>query len=195
MRNLNKMLKNYQNDLKDYDSIWERIYLSDWFDPVYRAIRFIPNLISDIRKYHYYGKIGMGVHDFDYDPYTMQAAHISRVKDFMLSDNTHLMWNDNAANNRMRKLLEASGLLNQLKAGRNYDINYVGKFLDKYSKKDRQPNCLDGLFDDGRNRKPIRNELYDFFFKKAAEKDDAIMKGKKERLHYLVEKYGDQWWD
>ena len=81
MRDLDKMIAEFTTDRKYYKSVWEMIYLSDWFDPIYKAYNVIPNLIHKIKKYHHYGKAGLRTYDFAYEPYVMQAAHIRRVRE------------------------------------------------------------------------------------------------------------------
>ena len=53
-RNLLKSLKSITDDWKYYDTIWQQIYLSDWFDPFYKAYKWLTDW-SRLQRFFFWG--------------------------------------------------------------------------------------------------------------------------------------------
>ena len=101
---------------------------------------------------------------------------------FEFKDRGHCTWNSYDSNG-MRKLKEAYGLAKELHSG-DTEHSFAIQVMEKYRV---------GDFWD--NEYSIPKELFSFYFKKACEKDARVLKWKKDRLFYLLNKYLDGWWD
>ena len=126
-------------------------------------------LIERIYRFFYYGWKSIDFYEFDYSSVLQsEKLAVDRLVNFMLSDKTHLMWNDNSGrqSNHMRKLLEYHGLL-----GKILDGNYHRNFSKIY---------------------PTENK---FKIRRALNIDNIERKNDWERYCYLRYKYLHFWWD
>jgi hypothetical protein len=136
------------------------------------------NILHKIRNFFYYGWVGKDLYDFDaHGCYNLIHAHIKRVKSFMYSDKTHLMWNDDEKNNLMRKLSEFEELSRQI----SNETIMNSRCYEELEKRHNEGACL---------RIPLTS------------KQKALMllnwkqeKGKIDRFNYLFSKYIRYWWD
>ncbi len=146
--------------------------MKSWFRQKYRwCERFIS-----------YGLNGANSYDWCADYlYKDIALRLERCY-FEFKDHGHCMWNSYDSN-QMRKLKEAYGLAKELSSGED-DHRYSIEVMEKYRVGD--------IWD---NNYSIPEEMFRFYFKKACEKDDRVLKYKKDRLFYLIRKYLDGWWD
>jgi hypothetical protein len=88
-------------------SFIQRIYLADWFDPIYRLYRKPFEIYHRIEKFIYYGRVGSKCWDFDANCiHDLIYAHIKRVHEYMNSSKTNSVWNDKQDTKPMRKLAE-----------------------------------------------------------------------------------------
>lgn len=170
--------------------ILKGIYYSDIFDHIYNLPKRIYKYID---KFIYYGKAGTKTYDFDANSLDILIyAHIKRVRKFMDSDNTHLVWNSERKRGLIRKLYELEELC---KRKIEYsDLNehyYLKKEIDKY-----------GV---GISKKVLINGKTFYTFEKTEEekkdksiaikKDLKIAKSRKKRYDKLMSEYLDKFWD
>lgn len=103
----------------------------------------------------------------------------------------HAVWCEEDSN-LMRKLTEAMGLAKKLR----YDYHKnMERFYSKYMSSCKSFMSMKELKSMYPNAKVIDEKTYRFFFKKAYEKDNNERKSDQKRLHYLLEKYTDHFWD
>jgi len=166
-------------------AIWQRIYLSDWFDPIYNIYKKPWQIYHRIEKFIYYGRVGSKCWDFDANCiHDLIYAHMKRVHKFMNSDKTHLTWNDNPNNKGMRKLAEFTELSkrmseNEMKTYVNYD-----RVKKRYPAKD----VLD-IFSRS------EDSTYKRDISRAFAADQKIVDERLKRYYHLLEKDVRGFWD
>ena len=105
--------------IKEY-GILKGMYYSDVFSPIYNLIKLPKRIYNYVDKFIYYGKAGAKTYDFDANSLEhLIYAHIKRVRKFMDSDNTHLVWNSERKKGLIRKLYELEELCKRRKVLKN----------------------------------------------------------------------------
>jgi len=180
MRLISKLFKS------DEDSIFQKIYLSDWFDPIYRLYRKPFNMYHYIEKFIYYGRVGASqCHDFEAGGvHSLIYAHMKRVHKYMNSNNTHLVWNDKPDTKPMRKLAEFLELSKRM--SENEMSSYVN--YDKVKAKYPEKGCM-SIFEN-RGNTPYRQEI-----RAAFKKDKKVVDARLKRYYDLFEKELPGFWD
>ena len=147
----------------------------------------IRNFFLFIKRFCYYGYIGASkTYDFEaHGIHTLIHAHMVRVKRFMNSDKTHLLWNDKPDNKGMKKLAEFTELSKQM-AEDEMRPNYY--WLQIYN--EQNANGLD-YFDRINESTEADKKRCGLAFKK----DNMISKQRLERYYYMLEKYTPGFWD
>jgi hypothetical protein len=137
-----------------------------------------------IERFFYYGYHG-AKYTRAYDAsgsHSLIYAHMKRVKKFMNSDKTHLLWNDKPDNKGMRLLAEFTELARRMSENEMTTHYNYRKFKDKYP----DYNILSSS-----NRDPsIQKEV-----RLAFKKDRAISKQLTDRYFYLLENKMASFWD
>ena len=154
----------------------------------------IRRLWDNIKKFIYYGRVGMKCYDFEMGSiYTLIYAHSKRVKKFMHSDKPYTVWSSKDKGLR-RKLDEFTELCKRMDEHDDMNDNYYfGLEIEKSG----------GLFDrlepipdrPGFSRlKPLPADVKARRWK-AIKKDEAIARQRLERFHYMLEHYVPRFWD
>lgn len=166
--------------IKEY-GILKGIYYSDIFTPIYNLIKLPKRIYNYIDKFIYYGKAGTKTYDFDANSLDFLVyAHVKKVRKFMDSDNTHLVWNSEKKKGLIRKLYELEELCKRKVENEFFNEGY---YITLYYKKYGHSNLLEeGI----KNRKA---------FKKAYTKDLKIAQSRKKRYDKLMSEYLDKFWD
>lgn len=188
---MRQLLKALKKEREYYDSYWEMIYLSDWFDPIYRLSRLPSRIYHTIEKFIYYGKVGTSCHDFDANSiHTLINAHIKRVERFMKSDNTTLVWNSDENTRQMKLLREFSELCTRMCDSMDMQDDYFfGKVLESHER----PKLVQT-----ENSKFYRRETTEAYRKAskiAIKKDDMRAKHLLDRYYYLLQHKVPGFWD
>lgn len=178
-------LKYLIEDLKDSVEEWgilKGIYYSDIFSLGYNIINFPKRLFNYLTRFYYYGKVGASeTYDFDASGIdNLIYAHIKRVRKFMDSDKTHLMWNSERNKGLIRKLYEFEELCRR--KCKHYDFNdhyYFGLELDKRGFGIKIKEC-----------EKVKKAKF-----KAIKKDEFIAKQRRERYYHLLRFYVAGFWD
>lgn len=167
---------------------------SDLFDPLYRLFNLPKRLYVYITRFYYYGKSGAS-NTYDFDARGIDDliyAHIKRVRKYMDSDKTHLVWNSGRKKGLIRKLYEFEELCRR--KCKNEDFNdhyYFSKELDKFGRGVRKQIIVRGevyyTYEQKQEAKKAK--------RKAMEKDRKIAKQRSERYYELLTKYVDGFWD
>lgn len=173
--------------------ILKGILYSGIFDPIYRLINLPKRLYNYLYRFCYYGKAGASnTHDFcasgiDHLIY----AHIKRVRKFMDSDKTHLVWNSKRSG-LMKKLYEFEELCKR--KCKNDDLNdmyYFSKVLKKYERGTEIEIVHNGqtyyTYEQTEEVKKLKIN--------ARKKDEKIAKQRLDRYYELLRKYAPQFWD
>lgn len=148
-------------------------------------------------RFFYYGWKMKDAYEYDYNS-VEQAQYFSllRLKKFMDSDKTHLMWNDSKDTKLMKRLAETVELSKYLV---NHDRSFKNyrKLRKKYksNKKRGRFDIFEDTFMEYKNAKPIDDKLFRFMMKKAFERDGKEYKAKKKRFEHLMSTYLQHWWD
>jgi hypothetical protein len=194
MRAIEKLITEFDEDRKYHKSIWHQIYLSDWFDPIYKLSRIPGKIKLYIEKFFYYGKIGASqCYDFDAGSIdTLIHAHMVRVQKFMHSDSTHLMWNSDKNYGSLMKKLDEFVELSRRASNNELDSIYnFSKVSDEVRKIYGDKNLL-------LTREEYYKGDYDYWSKKkrlAIKKDQKVTKAQKERYYYMLQHYVPRFWD
>lgn len=98
-------------------------------------------------------------------------------------------WCGSEDNNQMRKLRETIRLCEDLWDDQ-FSTKCTEKVMERYKPIKRAYKDPFGLYE---GRKPIPDEMYSYFFKKACDKDRQRYETKKKRLHYLLSKGLERW--
>lgn len=162
------------------------IYYSDLFHPIYNLIGMPKRIYNFIEKFTYYGKAGTKTYDFDAGSVDILIyAHVKKVRKFMDSDKTHLVWNSERNKGLIRKLYELEELCKRKEKNDDFnDFYYANLVNKKYNRKDR--DFLELLNKDPMYRKDIRN---------AYNKDSMIAQSRKKRYNELLCNYLEKFWD
>ena len=161
-----------------------KIYLADWFDPIYKLIRIPFRIYRNIDKFIYYGYNGTKCVDFDASSiHTLIYVHMKRVKKFMNSSNTHLMWSDDPNTKDMRKLAEFTELSRRMSEYELENHYFLGKVLRKYDAHGKS------FFD------RINDPEYKKEAKIAIKKDRMKNEQLTRRYYYLLEQKVPGFWD
>lgn len=148
---------------------------------------------EQIQRFFFWGWKLRNSHDWDsHTIYEMLYLKLDRIYDTMKKD-SHLMWNSDEKNNGMRKLLEAKGLARDL-----YDNQFGNNrvyFHEKFQFPREEGDIFAKLGVSFPDAKIIDKKLWKFYFKKDIEREDKRQKEKVDRLHYLLTKYIQHWWD
>jgi hypothetical protein len=188
------LLKLYKSERKYHKSIWQMIYLSDWFDPIYKVIRFFPKTYEKLNRMIFWGWKLRYSWDFDASTlYEIIYLKLDRVQKCCLKHG-HLEWDSSPDTNLMRKLSELKGLAKRLSED-NYHKN-SSRFHDMYCRLDQNKSPLDYMFTKHHpEARPISETMYSFFFKKAIDADNKEKIADKKRFYYLMDKYLESFWD
>lgn len=186
-----QLIKTYKKERKYYNSIWEMIYVSEWFNPIYRLYKLPSRLYSYIEKFIYYGKVGTRCYDFDAGSvHALINAHIKRVEAFMHSDDTHLVWNSDSTSKNMKRLREFSELCSRMERNEFNDYYYTNIEVEKYGRLfDNLIEAEDGFLVRERSSKEAEA------FRKAYKKDSLRAEHLRKRYYYMFEKYVGGFWD
>lgn len=144
----------------------------------------IRNFFLFIKRFCYYGYIGASkTYDFDAAGiHTLIHAHMVRVKKFMNSDDTHLMWNDKPDTKGMKRLTEFTELSRIVAYDSHVGPNF-NKVCDDYR---RDGECFLDRLNDEDYKKDSRI---------AIKKDQLIYNHQQKRYYYMLEKYVPGFWD
>lgn len=168
--------------IKEYGII-KGMYYSDIFFPIYKLIKLPKIIYNYIDKFIYYGKAGAKTYDFDASSLDILIyAHVKRVRKFMDSDKTHLMWNSERKKGLIRKLYELEELCKRKVENEFNDGYYITLYYEKYG----PSNLLERLNQCLKDKKA---------FKKAYTKDLKIAQSRKKRYDKLMSEYLDRFWD
>lgn len=168
--------------IKEY-GILKGIYYSDVFSPIYNLIKLPKRIYNYVDKFIYYGKAGTRTYDFDANSLDILIyAHVKRVRKFMDSDKTHLVWNSERKKGLIRKLYELEELCKR-KVENEFNDGY---YINLYYKKHEPLNLFEKL------NKSIEDREA---FKKAYRKDLKIAQSREKRYNKLMSEYLDKFWD
>jgi hypothetical protein len=147
----------------------------------------ILRLYHSVVRFFYYGYHG-AKYTRDYDAngsHSLIYAHMKRVKKFMNSDETHLLWNDKPDNKGMKLLAEFTELARRM--GENDMSSYYNyhKFKAKYPDYD----IIGRLSSENRDRS-IEKEM-----RLAFKRDREISSQLTKRYYYLLENKMASFWD
>lgn len=168
--------------IKEYGLV-KGIYYSDIFHPIYNLINLPKKIYNYLDKFIYYGKAGTKTFDFDANSIDILIyAHVKRVRKFMDSDKTHLVWNSERKRGLIRKLYELEELCKRKVENEFNDMYYVSLYYKKY----KPLNLFEKL------NKSIEDREA---FKKAYTKDLKIAESREKRYNKLMSEYLDKFWD
>ena len=150
-------------------------------------------LFRKVQRMFWWGWKMRNSYDWDYSYlYETVGFKLERmIKEFR--ENGHCQWNSSPENREFKRLIEARELANRLRGNYNEDRELT-KFFEKYTK----PRTKQDLFykmEIFQDAKEIDEKLYKFMFKKACEKEKVKTDETRKRFYYLLEKYGESWWD
>jgi hypothetical protein len=153
-------------------------------------IQFISRYILKLRKFFYYGRVGMNLYDFDaaYIDHLI-LAHIKRVEAFMNSDDAHTVWTSKKLGTR-RKLAEFKRLCEMKVSHDDFNDNYeFSKVYDIHG----SHNYID-IGNDLFQMEPSSDER-----RKASNKamkiDRMRASERSKRYYYMLEHYVPMFWD
>jgi len=147
----------------------------------------IKNFFLYIKRFFYYGRIGASrTRDYDANGiHELIHAHMVRVKRYMNSRDTHLVWNDKPDTRGMRLLAEFTELSRRM-AEDGMQTHYYWGII--YNESLESGECY---FDKMNNRSEEESRRTKVAFKK----DSMVTKCQLERYYYLLEKNVDGFWD
>lgn len=182
------------NDSVKSHGLLKGAWYSDLFNPLYRLFNLPKRLCSYISRFYYYGKVGAS-ETFDFDANSVDHliyAHIRRVRKFMDSDKTHLVWNSSGKTGLMKKLYEFEELCKRKCEYDDFnDLYYFSKAMDKYGRgvKNEVHFCGTVGYRYEQTEKAKKQKHL------ASKKDRKIAKQREERYYELLTKYMSQFWD
>lgn len=182
-------IKELYEDLVDcirHNGLAKGVYYSDLFSPIYNLIGLPKRIYNYVDKFIYYGKAGTKTYDFDANSVDVLIyAQVKRVRKFMDSDKTHLMWNSDRKKGLIRKLYELEELCKRKQKNDDFnDFYYARKVHKKYKRGDTSfLDMLDKV-------KGYREEV-----RKAYKKDGKIAQSRKKRYNELLCNYIERFWD
>lgn len=193
------MMSNFKyliEDLRDMvneHGLCKGLYYSDMFDWFYKLTQIPYRIYNYISRFYYYGKVGASeTYDFDAAGIdNLIYAHIKRVRKFMDSDKTHLVWNSDQKRNKglIRKLYEFEELCRRKCEHDDFnDHYYFGIELDKRGRKTIKLKS-------GECYKYVESEETKKAKAKALKKDEFIAKQRRERYYHLLQFYVAGFWD
>ena len=190
--NLQYLIEDLKDMVEDHGII-KGIWYSDMFNPLYRLFRLPIKICTYICRFYYYGKVGASsTYDFDACGIdNLIYSHIKRVRKFMDSDNTTLVWNSKRSG-LMKKLYEFEELCKRKCKNDNFNDNYYfSKALDKYGRGFKKELEMRGdLYYTYEQTDEAKKEK-----RKARKKDEKIAKQRQERYYELLRKYVPRFWD
>jgi len=164
--------------------ILNEIYLSDWFDPIYRVTKSPYRIYLYITKFFYYGRIGANCVDYDANCiHDLIYAHMKRVNNFMNSGDTHLVWNNNPNTKGMRLLAEFTELSKRMSENELRSYAFYGKVKEKYPEEAKDFMFL------------TKNKELKKAMRVAFKKDRQVCEQLTERYYYLLKKEVPGFWD
>lgn len=188
MRKLIKSIKSVSNTKK---TLLEKIYLSGYLDWFFNIIYWIRDKYEMIKRMLFWGWKLRNNADFD-SHFLYEIIHLKLRKIYECHrDHGHCVWNSSKNNKQMRKLRECYELAKRLYDD-EYRLNKVSKIMDKYKSNQSKNNFVESYYPEA---KAINHKLYTFIIKRSMDKDNAILKERKDRLFTLLYKYIDEWWD
>ncbi len=192
MRLLEKALEEFNQERKHHKSIWRMIYLSDWFDPIYKLTRIPGRVIHYIEKFIYYGKVGANnCWDFEsHSIHTLTYYHMKRVQKFMHSDKTHLMWNSHSKTGLMKKLDEFVELSRRMDKNEMDDHYFFSKTREEAENKFGTRGLFNIQYPDDKTKIYWEKKI-----SRAMKKDDMIKKQRLDRYYYLLQHTVPGFWD
>lgn len=190
---MRKLIQAIKNETKYYDSIWQYIYLHDWFNPIYRLVNLPHKVYTWIEKFIYYGRIGAN-RCVDFDAMSMHVliyAHIRRVRAFMSNPkNTHTVWTTKPNKGLFRRLKELEEYSRRFSEGEDQHYDNFSRILrdleDKYGKLD--------MFNINYPDKKTKTEA-NIKIKRALQKDENVLKFHRNRYFELLKNYVPRFWD
>lgn len=183
-----KKIKELYEDLIDcieMNGLAKGIYYSDLFHPIYNLIGMPKRIYNYIEKFIYYGKAGTKTHDFDAGSVDVLIyVHVKKVRKFMDSDKTHLVWNSERYKGLIRKLYELEELCKRKEKNDDFNDFYYAHLVNK------KYNRYDKDFLEVLEEPKFRKEIM-----KAYEKDRKIAQSRKKRYNELLCNYLERFWD
>lgn len=180
---LYKKIINLFLDLKDeieYHGVLKGLYYSDLFLPIYKLIHMPKEILNYLQKFLYYGYYGTKTYTFDANSVDILIyAHIKKVRRFMDSDNTHLVWNSCKKTGLIRKLYELEELCKRKIKNDFSSWHYSNIVREKYPDREK-------LFNNPVAKKALS---------KAIKKDQRVQESLKARYNHLFNHYLPYFWD
>lgn len=186
MRTLNKYFKDDESffdkvkngctDIKIIDITSD--FISDTYYSIYRIYR-------SICRFFFWGWKLRNSYDWDFSYiYGIINVKLQRMENEFIN-NGHCVWNNDINNKGFKKLREAKVLAYRLCNTDPSDYDWMDELDKKY-----KINRLD-IFDFNVQKPENYRKEFRFWSKKQDEKKA----NEKKRFFYLLEKYGDSWWD
>jgi hypothetical protein len=190
---MRRLLQIIKEETKHYDSIWQYIYLHEWFDPFRRLYNLPKKLYGWLDRFIYYGLVG-AKECVDYDAMSIHNliyAHIRRLRRFMSNpNNTHTMWTTKPNKGLFRRLKELEEYSRRYSCGedqrRDNFSNTYEELREKYGYKD---------FFDVNYPNEIEKDKARKLIKKALQKDERVIKSQNDRYFELLQEYVPRFWD
>jgi hypothetical protein len=131
-------------------------------------------------------------HDWDF-AYLYLTIHLKlkRMDDNMLTGKSYASWTYNKQSRCYRSLKEAKELAKRLADGEE-DMKIIMQFHDRFGFRSDFARRI-GI--EKENAEPISDKLYDRLYRKAVKENKEHYKAVKRRFYYLLETFGDHWWD
>lgn len=131
--------------------------------------------------------------NYDWDfAYLYMTIHykLQRMDKVLLSGKSPCVWTTQTQSRMYRSLKEAKEIARRLAEG-NEDMKYTLAFHDRfgYNSKSLLSLPLD------KDIEKISDKLYNKMYKTALEKDKKHYKKLKARFYYLLNTFGEYWWD
>jgi hypothetical protein len=177
------------SEIKGYDSIWQFLWLHEWFDPFWKRWYNLLALIETVKRMFYWGWKMRDNHDWDFHyVYIMLYYKLDRMSKAMINKG-HLEWQYEENKRVVRYLKMATECARRLAF--EEDNRYSHQFLDKYGFRSSWSKQLK-LKSKG---EPISKELYDRLYKASLDKDKNYRKYLKDNLYKALNTFGEHWWD
>lgn len=170
------------------------IWYSDVFSPIYNVFKMPERVYNYLSRFYYYGKVGAS-QTVDFDASSIDNliyAHIKRVRKFMDSDDTHLVWNSSGNTGLKRKLYEFEELCRRKCENDGFnDMYYFRKAYDKYGLGKKVEHLIGKdiyySYEQTSEAKKAKS--------RARKKDEYIARQRSERYYEMLRKYVPQFWD
>lgn len=193
------LLKAIKREMGDYDSVWQFLYLHDWFDPVHNVINWFRNTYARICRFFFWGWKLRNSHDWDgHTLYEIIHLKLERMDKEMLNKG-HLAWQYEEKKRCYRTLKIAKEAARRLSKGRLED-RAVTKFHDTYGYtfkgQEKRDNCLSHIFGMDQEPKILLSEgLYKKLQKSAWKEDADRLQYHKDLLFNTLNKWLEHYWD